>query len=241
MTSDHRDPLHDSRNAMTEWDRSLRPTRERHWAMWVALSAVLLFGFYCGAEWLLGQRAASRPRATSVLPSLPVPSPTTGSVPSPPAPAGQPDRSAVPGTVEVAKCVSATGRATYSDGPCPAGSVGSTVRLRRDLNLADGMSVEAREASNRNNAALATQQLQQLQQSDERQVARHDGAAAARCGHARPAARREAASAGRAIPAGVPLIGSRKLLVPGKAGSEQRSAIPKSGDVPIAPSKHALA
>jgi serine phosphatase RsbU (regulator of sigma subunit) len=49
------------------------------------------------------------------------------------------------------------------------------VRLRRDLNLADGMSVEAREASNRNNAALATQQLQQLQQSDERQVARRAG------------------------------------------------------------------
>ena len=172
MTSDHRDPLHDSRNAMTEWDRSLRPTRERHWAMWVALSAVLLFGFYCGAEWLLAQRAASRPKAPSAFPSLPIPSPTTGRVPSLPASAGQPDRSAMPGTVEVAKCVSATGRATYSDGPCPAGSVASTVRLRRDLNLADGMSVEAREASNRNNAALATQQLQQ---SDERQVARSAG------------------------------------------------------------------
>ena len=56
MNSDHRDPLHDSRNAMTEWERSLRPTRERHWAMWIALSALLLFALYRGAEWLLAQR-----------------------------------------------------------------------------------------------------------------------------------------------------------------------------------------
>ncbi|WP_431126206.1 hypothetical protein [Variovorax paradoxus] len=166
MNSDHRDPLHDSRNAMTEWERGLRPTRERHWLMWAGLSALLMFGVYCGAEWLLAQRAALRPKAPSALPSLPVPSATTGRVPSPPPSAVQPDRSAAPGTVEVAKCVSASGKATYSDGPCPAGSVASTVRLRRDLNLADGMSAEAREASNRNNAVLVAQQ----QQSYERQV-----------------------------------------------------------------------
>ncbi|MGJ3702416.1 hypothetical protein [Variovorax sp. AFSI2.2] len=171
MNSDHRDPLHDSRNAMTEWERGLRPTRERHWLMWVGLSGLLMFGVYCGAEWLLAQRAALRPKAPSALPSPPVPSPTTGRVPSPPSSAVQPDRSAAPGTVEVAKCVSASGKATYSDGLCPAGSVATTVRLRRDLNLADGMSVEAREASNRSNAALAAQQ----QQSYERQVAQSAG------------------------------------------------------------------
>ena len=44
MNSDHRDPLHDSRNAMTEWERSLRPRRERHWLMWVGLSALLMLG-----------------------------------------------------------------------------------------------------------------------------------------------------------------------------------------------------
>jgi hypothetical protein len=67
-------------------------------------------------------------------------------------------------------CVSASGKATYSDGPCPAGSVASTVRLRRDLNLADGMSVEAREASNRSNAVLAAQQ-----QASQRLVAQGAG------------------------------------------------------------------
>ena len=165
MNSDHRDPLHDSRNAMTEWERSLRPTRQRHWATWIALSALLLFGLYRGAEWLLAQRAALRLKAPATLPSLPAPSPPTGRVPSPPPPAIRPENSAVPGTVEVSKCVSASGKAAYSDGPCPAGSVATTVRLRRDLNLADGMSVEAREASNRANAALVAQQ-----QSYERQV-----------------------------------------------------------------------
>jgi hypothetical protein len=170
MNPDHRDPLHDSRNAMTEWERSLRPTRERHWAMWIALSALLLFGLYRGAEWLLAQRAALRPKASSAPPSLPAPSSATGSVPSPRPPAVRPENSVAPGTVEVTKCVSASGKAAYSDGPCPVGAVAKTVRLRRDLNLADGMSVEAREASNRENAALVAQQ-----RSYERQVAQGAG------------------------------------------------------------------
>jgi len=170
MNSDHRDPLHDSRNAMTEWERSLRPTRERHWAMWIALSALLLFGVYRGAEWLLAQRAASRPKAPSVLPSMPASPPTTGRVPPPYSPETRPENSVAPGTVEIIKCVSASGKSAYSDGPCPAGSVATTVRLRRDLNVADGMSVEARETSQRENAALVAQQ-----QAYERQVAQSAG------------------------------------------------------------------
>jgi len=170
MNSDHRDSLHDSRNAMTEWERSLRPTRQRHWATWSALSALLLFGLYRGAEWLLAQRAAVRPKAPVALPSQPVPSPTIEPVPAPRPPAVRPGNSVAPGTVEVTKCVSASGKAAYSDGPCPAGSVATTVRLRRDLNLADGMSAEAREASNRDNAALVAQQ-----QASQRQVAQGAG------------------------------------------------------------------
>ena len=62
----------------------------------------------------------------------------------------------------------AAGQTAYSDGPCPAGSTATTVRVDRNLNLADGMSAEAREASNRNSAALAAQA-----QAYERQAARN--------------------------------------------------------------------
>ncbi|MBT2335828.1 hypothetical protein J7E49_18170 [Variovorax paradoxus] len=165
MNPDHRDPLHDSRNAMTEWERSLRPRRERHWAMWIALSALLLFGLYRGAEWLLAQGAAQPDRATSAPPS----GPGSARAPIRPTPSASPDlsgrSSAAPTALEVSKCTSAAGKTANSDGPCPAGSTATTVRLDRNQNLADGMSDEAREASNRNNAALAVQQ-----QSYERQI-----------------------------------------------------------------------
>jgi len=156
MNPDHRDPLHDSRNAMTAWERSLRPVRERHWAMWIALSTLLLFGLYRGAEWLLAQRAAQPGRVRSALPSMP----GSAEGPSRPAPSPSPSpnlsgsSSAAPPPLEVSKCTSAAGKTAYSDGPFPAGSIATTVRVDRNQNLVDGMSVEAREASNRNSAAL---------------------------------------------------------------------------------------
>ena len=168
MNPDHRDPLHDSRNAMTEWERSLRPARERQWAMWIALSALLLFGLYRGAEWLLAQRAAQPGRVKSALPSMP----GSAGVPSRPTPSPSPNlsgrSSAAPPPLEVSKCTSAAGKTAYSDGPCPAGSTATTVRVDRNQNLVDGMNAEAREASNRNSAALAAQQS-----SHERHVARN--------------------------------------------------------------------
>lgn len=61
-------------------------------------------------------------------------------------------------TQRVAKCVSPTGAVTYSDRPCPASTRPGAVELRPDSNLADGMSLEARQASNRS-SAMAAQQL----------------------------------------------------------------------------------
>jgi cytoskeletal protein RodZ len=168
MHPDHRDPLHDSRNAMTEWERSLRPVRERHWAMWIALSALLLFGLYRGAEWLLAQRVARPVGVKSTPPPVPGAAESPRRVPSRPAANPSGGSSTTSTTVEVSKCTGAAGQTAYSDGPCPEGSTATTVRVDRNLNLADGMSAEAREASNRNSAALAAQQ-----QSHERQVARN--------------------------------------------------------------------
>ncbi|BEP72166.1 hypothetical protein GmRootV59_00040 [Variovorax sp. V59] len=76
---------------------------------------------------------------------------------------------------EVSKCTNAAGSTAYSDGPCPAGSTATTVRLDRNQNLVDGMSLEARAASNRNSAALAAQQ-QSLEREPARNAAGDTGA-----------------------------------------------------------------
>jgi hypothetical protein len=58
------------------------------------------------------------------------------------------------------KCTSPTGATTYSDGACPAGTKASEIAVRPDLNLADGMSDEARRASIRDNSAVAQSMAQ---------------------------------------------------------------------------------
>ena len=170
---DDHDPMHDRREAMSAWERELRPKRERHWALWLAMAVVLVFLLYCGAEWLLStQRAAGKPDGSSALqpPSPPAVEETT---PAPPATAPS---AVAPDTFEVTKCLTPSGKAAYSDGPCPEGSRATTVRLRRDMNLADGMSVAQREASNRNSAAMAAQQ-----RAYELQVAQNVDNAMAEC------------------------------------------------------------
>lgn len=169
------DPLRERREAMTAWEQGLRPKPERHWVLWLALAVLTVFVLYRGAEWLLAQQQAARkPEVSTAVPSrTDPPSTTVRTAPSPP------DVSpgvATPDTFEVTKCLTSSGKAAYSDGPCPEGSRATTVRLRRDVNLADGMSVEQREASNRNNAVIAAQQQQY-----ERQVAQNVGNAMSEC------------------------------------------------------------
>ena len=154
---------------MTAWERGLRPKRDRHWALWLALAALLVFLLYQGAEWLLTQRAPPPARNSPAVQSPPIDR-------APPAPPPASPGRAAPDTFEVTKCLSPSGKAAYSDGPCPPGSRATTVRLRRDVNIADGMSVAEREASNRNSAAIAEQQQQY-----ERQVARNVDSAMAEC------------------------------------------------------------
>jgi cytoskeletal protein RodZ len=174
MRTDDHDPMHERREAMTAWERGLRPKRERHWVLWLALSVLLVFLLYRGAEWLLTQRSP-RPQQPPAVQSPVVPPLATGRSTAP-APSSTPPGAAAPDTFEVTKCLTPSGKAAYSDGPCPEGSRATTVRLRRDVNLADGMSVEEREASNRNSAAIAGQQQQY-----ERQVARNVDNAMAEC------------------------------------------------------------
>jgi cytoskeletal protein RodZ len=174
MRTDDHDPMHERREAMTAWERGLRPKRERHWVLWLVLSVLLVFLLYRGAEWLLTQRSP-RPQQPPAVQSPVVPPLATGRSTAP-APSSAPRGAAAPDTFEVTKCLTPSGKAAYSDGPCPEGSRVTTVRLRRDMNLADGMSVEEREASNRNSAAIAVQQQQY-----ERQVARNVDNTMAEC------------------------------------------------------------
>jgi len=172
---DQPDLLQERREAMTAWEQRLRPKPERHGVLWLVLAVLTVYLLYLGAEWLLTQQRVARPSDASTAGS-PAESPTSATARSVPTPPETSPRAATPDTFEVTKCLTPSGKAAYSDGPCPEGSRATTVRLQRDLNLANGMSLEQREASNRNNAAIAAQQLQY-----ERQVAQNAANAMAEC------------------------------------------------------------
>ena len=76
----------------------------------------------------------------------------------------------------IARCVSASGSVAYTDQPCRQGERADLVELRPDSNLADGMSVEARQASN-SRSAFAAQQLA----AHERRVAMNVTQASSEC------------------------------------------------------------
>jgi hypothetical protein len=173
MPSDPHDPLHQRREALTEWERSLRPMPERRWWLWVALALLLVFVALRGAEWLLAQQQGVQPAISSTAVRLPsVPSPAdAGALPPSPAKLSRSLES-----YGVTKCTSAAGKAEYSDGSCPAGSRATTVWVQPDVNLADGMSAAEREASMRSNSAVAAQT-----QQHERRVAQNTGDALDEC------------------------------------------------------------
>lgn len=164
---DDYDPMRERREAMTAWEQGLRPKPDRRWALWLALAVLAVYLFYMGAEWLLAQQRAPK-QSTGPMAAQPrIAPPPQQARPAPSPPVASPGATG-PDTFEVTKCLTPSGKAAYSDGPCPEGSRATTVRLRRDVNIADGMSPQAREASIRDNAAVAAQQHRY-----ERQVAQN--------------------------------------------------------------------
>lgn len=179
MGLDDRDYMHQRRDAVTPWERSLRPRQPAYgWVLPLTVwLAVLVAGYAIAERWLERreqQRVQRQPARAIVAPSARPP------VVAPAAPPATPTTQTAPTyrTEQFTKCVSSDGRAGYSDGPCPPGSRATTVNVQPDVNLADGMSPEARAASLRNNSALAIEQ----QQLAERQVARSAGNSASECG-----------------------------------------------------------
>ncbi|WP_339093795.1 hypothetical protein [Variovorax paradoxus] len=150
-----RDPWMDRpHDAMAAWERSLRPTKSSS-LMWpligVAVAAgvaCLIFSSWPGAGPV--RRATERPGTSAPSPGATAPAAPAARMD--PQPQHEP---AAPRTQSFAKCISAAGAISYSDGACRQGTRAAAVTVNPDLNLADGMSDAERQASIRNNSAIA--------------------------------------------------------------------------------------
>lgn len=149
---DSRDPWMDRpHDAMAAWERSLRPTKPSSlmWPLiWVVVAAgvaCLIYSSWPGTVPL--RHATERPATTppSLRPTAPAARTDT-----------QPQREpTAPRTQSFAKCISAAGAVSYSDGACQQGTRAAAVTVNPDLNLADGMSDADRRASIRDNSVVA--------------------------------------------------------------------------------------
>ena len=149
---DYTDPFDAPRDPMSRWEQSLRPATSSGWLVAGSVIFVLCGVAYLGAGIL---NSPGAPRASKEA------SPITASEPLPPPRlpnARIPEASKR--TVELTKCLGAQGAVAYSDGPCPAGTRASTLVVRPDANLADGMSEAERTASIQSNRIVAQQLAQ---------------------------------------------------------------------------------
>lgn len=143
------------REPVPSWERDLRPARSSNRILLLALLLVAALAALAVSQGWLTWASKARTEARQGAPAALTPG--TGapaSVPPSPSSSGAP-QSPSPRIQHVTRCVTSTGRATYSDGPCPAGARVTIVEVRPDTNLADGMTSRAREASVRENKAAA--------------------------------------------------------------------------------------
>lgn len=162
-------PLHSSRAPLTAFERRLRPVPSSNSGLLMAVGVAALLAVLAWVLWQTWFRDdANAPRP---VPNAPAEGRTVPAAPGlSPAPAPQPR------IERITKCLSSAGTASYSDGPCPAGTRGAMVELRPDSNLADGMSAEARAASVQQNREAA-----QAMAAHERRVAQQVDGAVASC------------------------------------------------------------
>ena len=182
-----RGPLAGSERAPTSaWERALRPDGLSLWLFVLLLVAAGVF--LALAVWTALHDARQAPQVppitrgpaastTSALPTASMPRGPERNVSVDPEMSTGPQ----PRTQQISKCTSRTGSATYSDGPCPAGTFTSVMTVRPDDNIVDGMTREAREASIGSNTAVAQSAAQR-----ERQIASNGpevgGSRAEECG-----------------------------------------------------------
>lgn len=165
--------LDQAQPSLAEWEARLQPKRSSS-APLVLLAVLASGAVILGTAWGLRNFHGSAPAVPN--------SQVRSTAPPYHAPAAaQPGKSVFPAArterVErFARCVSASGTVAYTDQPCRKGERAGFVELRPDSNLADGMSVEARQASN-SSSAVAAQQLA----AHERRVAMNVTQAGSEC------------------------------------------------------------
>ena len=155
-----------------DWEARLQPERSSN-TLLIALAAV-------GAASVVAIAMRGLPSFSSA-PAVPtsqgrVPAQTSDAPAALQRPMSTPREDRVERVIRVARCVSASGSVAYTDQPCRQGDRAGLVELRPDSNLADGMSVEARQASN-SVSAVAAQQLA----AHERRVALNVTQASSEC------------------------------------------------------------
>lgn len=156
---DSRDPwMEQPGHSMAAWERSLRPAKSTS-RIWLPIGIAAALGLACVAYLVFvepggwpGASQVRNPKERQAVPATP-----SGARE---APARQDARQrlepdAAPRVQRFAKCISAAGAIAYSDGVCPSGTRAAEVAVNPDINLADGMSDAARQASMRNNSAIA--------------------------------------------------------------------------------------
>jgi hypothetical protein len=171
---DSRDPWMDhARDTTAAWESSLRPAKSSSLA-WIFVGLVIALGIAIVTlgNWPL-PKDASNTKGRQAVPG------------SPPAAGPPPARDGVPQALSperasrvqrFAKCISTSGAITYSDGFCPNGTRAAEVAVNPDLNLAEGMSEEDRQASMRDNSVIARSVLEH-----ELRVAKNVDTASAEC------------------------------------------------------------
>ncbi len=140
-------------------DRAFRPPPTGNLPLLLTLAVVA--GLLCVAlmqGWLsIGRATPDRAARGSRAPA--------NNSPTAPSASGSPATSG-PRVEQITKCVAKSGAAAYVDGTCPAGTRSTTIAVRPDINLADGMRLSDREASMQANSAAA-----QARADHERRVA----------------------------------------------------------------------
>ena len=168
---------HDARASTSAWERALRPNGSSLWLLVLLLVAACVFlglAFWTAIQDANLQEQEQARAAAEAAPAISESGSSTNdtrssSWPREPVAASGVPQAPEPRSQQISKCVSRAGAASYSDGPCPAGTFTSVVTVRPDTNVVDGMSREARQASIDRNATEAQRPPQY-----EKQIASND-------------------------------------------------------------------
>ena len=150
---DSRDPwLNQSHTPTTAWENALRPSRSSNRMLFLLAAAAAAVAAFVAYNGWRDSAALRNQHERQVVPAKP---PEVGASLAPGSEGRDLNPAPRPRVQRFAKCISPAGVATYSDGPCPAGTLAGEVSVTPDSNLAEGMPQDARQASIRRNSAIA--------------------------------------------------------------------------------------